>query len=81
MADTLEANMEEAVGNWKSFEPDDGKSRPHWPLLFIPNVNTSPSLVRATTWALPMATCTICWPLSSMTCPDQSHWDESFPNK
>ena len=57
------------------------KSRPHWPLLFIPKVQTSPSRVKATIWAFPKATWTTCWPLSSITWPDQSHWVESFPKR
>ena len=31
-------------------------SLPHWPLLFMPKVKTSPSRVKTTTWALPKAT-------------------------
>ncbi len=33
-----------------------GKSRPHWPLLFMPKVKMSPSFVRATMCALPTTT-------------------------
>lgn len=44
-------------------------SLPHWPLLFTPNVHTSPLLVRTHVWALPMATWVTKWPFRSVTWP------------
>lgn len=44
-------------------------SLPHWPLLFTPNVHTSPFLVRTHVWALPIATWVTTWPFRSDTWP------------
>lgn len=47
----------------------DPVSLPHWPLLFTPNVHTSPFLVRTHVWALPMATWVTKLPFKSVTWP------------
>ena len=53
--------------------PGDGPL-PHCPLLFTPNVNTSPLLVITLAWALPRATCVTWWPFRSVTSPN-SYWE------
>lgn len=45
-----------APATFPEVEPGGQKSRPHWPLLFMPNVYTSPDLDNVTTWAFPTAT-------------------------
>lgn len=47
----------------------DPVSLPHCPLLFTPNVHTSPFLVRTHVWALPIATWVTKWPFRSVTWP------------
>lgn len=49
----------------------DPVSLPHWPLLFTPNVHTSPLLVRTQVCALPIATWVTKWPFRSLTWPKQ----------
>lgn len=48
----------------------DPVSLPHWPLLFTPNVHTSPFLVRTHVWAFPIATWVTKWPFRSVTWPE-----------